>query len=905
MWESTSAFVAKLKALFSQRVADTAFDEEMNTHLEMLAEKYEGEGMNAREAARAARRRFGNPTLLKQRQRESRTTMFFANVWRDVRYGVRQLAKTPVFTMVCVLTLALGVGANTAVFSVMHAVLMKMLPLEDASRVFYLHTTGWPDGAFQTGDASTSFSYPIYRALREQGGGLQEVMTFIPMSTSGKVAVRVGAVAEEASGEMVSGNYFRGLGVNTALGRGFAQKDEDDHTPVVVIGDSFWATHYGRSRDALGKTLYLKSIPFTIVGIAAKGFEGTEGKMPVDLWIPLQSRPEFNAWGSPADEGMYLSQPKMWAMKLMVRIAPGISREHALAKAQGVFEQAAYTGIAPKHTGDPTYQLSFKEARQFDTEDVSFARALRILMAMVGLVLLVAMCNVVMLLMARNASRQREFSVRLALGAGRREIVRQLLTESLLLVSLGGVAAWCFAMGATHALGSWARIQSSIQPDGVVLGFTLGVLFLLALVFGLAPLRSAMSSGPELVLRSSATASHASSQQVRAGNAVIVTQIAMCMVLLVGAGLLLGTLRNLLKTPLGQKPEGLLVFGVHPQHAHTKEESIAFFVALQQRLRTIPGVESVSMASSRPGSGWSSNNAGVTVDGHKPNGVEPGQANFRKNTVGADYFRTMGVQLVQGRDFSDADSTSAPEVLIVNETFAKKYVGTLNTVGHVLTNSKGGHPILIVGVVKDHKYTSITEEAMPMLWTVFTQGGAVSQLEVEMRTEGGDPLAMLPTIRKALAQIDPDMPLLEPMTQSAVFTQSVSQQVLFARLAGCFGVLTIVLIATGIYGTLAYRVNGRSAEIGVRMALGAQRSQVVWMVLRGSLLLTATGIAIGIPLAMAAGVGLESSLYGMKPLDPVSYASAIAGVAMVALLASIVPAGRAAAVDPLKALRAE
>jgi predicted permease len=413
-----------------------------------------------------------------------------------------------------------------------------------------------------------------------------------------------------------------------------------------------------------------------------------------------------------------------------------------------------------------------------------------------------------------------------------------------------------------------------------------------------------MSSGPEMVLRSSATASQASSQKMRAGNAVIVTQIAMCVVLLVGAGLLLGTLRNLLKTPLGQKPEGLLVFGVHPQQVHNKEESIAFFVALQQRLRTIPGVESVSMATNRPGSGWSSNNSGVLVDGHKPNGREPGQAAFRRNTVGADYFRTMGVQVVQGRDFSDADSATAPEVVIVNETFAKKYVGTLNAVGHVLTNSKGGHPILIVGVVKDHKYTSITEEAMPMLWTVFTQGGAVSQLDIEMRVPG-DPMAMLPTVRKVIAQIDPDMPLLAPMTQSAVFEQSIAQQALFARLAGCFGVLAVVLIATGLYGTLAYRVNRRTAEIGVRMALGAKRSQVVWMVLRGSLLLCATGVVIGVPLAMAAGKGLESSLYGMKPLDLESYLFAILGVALVALLASAVPAGHAASVSPTSALRLE
>jgi predicted permease len=903
MFERALTFLAKLKGLFYQRRADSAFDEEMSTHLQMLAEKYEREGMTAREAAQAAKRQFGNTTLLKQRQRESRTTMFFSNVWRDVRYGARQLAKRPVFTIVCVLTLALGVGANTAVFSVMHVVLMKMLPVEDSSRVFYVHTTGFPDGASQTGDPNTSFSYPTFRALREQSG-LQEVMAFIPMSSSGKAPVRVGTVPEEAAGDMVSGNYFLGLGVGTELGRSFVQKDEDDHTSVAVISERFWATHYAGSRDVVGKTLYIKSFPFTIVGVARKGFEGTEGRLPSEFWIPLQSRPAFNAWGAPVEKGMYLTEPKIWAMKLMVRTASGVGREQALAKAQAVFERAAYTGIPQKRAGDKTYQLSFNEAKQFDGQDDSFARALKILMAMVGLVLLIAMSNVVMLLMARNASRQREFSVRLALGAGRKEMVRQLLTESVLLVALGGAVAWAFALGATRALGSWAQIESNLQPDGVVLWFTLSMLFLLAVVFGLAPLRPAMFSGPEMVLRSSATISQASLQKVRAGDAVIVTQIAMCLVLLVGAGLLLGTLRNLLKTPLAQRPEGLLVFGLHPQHAHTKEESITFFIALQQRLRTIPGVESVSMAANRPGSGWSSNGNGVFVDGHKPNGLEPGQAGFRANTVGPDYFRTMGVQIIQGRDFSDADSAAAPEVVIVNETFAKKYVGTKNAVGHVISNEIGGKPILIVGVVKDHKYTSITEEAMPMFWAVFTQGGAVNELNIEMRVSA-HPMAMLPTVRKVIAQIDPDMPLLEPMTQSAVFEESISQQALFARLAGCFGVLALVLIATGLYGTLAYRVSCRSAEIGVRMALGAQRRQVVWMVLRGSLLLTATGVTIGIPLAMAVGMGLESSLYGMKSLDIASYMFAILGVALVALLASAVPASRAARVNPLSALRLE
>jgi predicted permease len=903
MSDRALTFLAKLKALFLQRRADSIFDEEMSTHLEMLAEKYEREGMSAKEARRAARRQFGNTVLLKQRQRESRTTMFFANVWRDLRYGMRQLIKTPVFTVVCVLTLALGVGANTAVFSVMHAVLEKMLPVKDASQVFYVHTTGWPDGASQTGDQATSFAYPFYQALHGLSG-VQDVMTFIPMSNSGKAPVRVGTVPEEAAGDMVSGNYFSGLGVGTELGRGFVAKDEQDHAQVTVISEKFWATHYERSANVIGKALYIKSIPFTIVGVAKKGFEGTEGALPLDFWIPLQSRPEFNAWGAPAETGMYLTEPRLWMMRLMVRTAPGVSRDQAQAQMQALFERAAYIGIAQKKSGDETYQLSLHEAKQFDGDDGSFAKELKVLMTMVGLVLLIAMSNVVMLLMARNANRQREFGVRFALGAGRREIARQLLTESMLLVAMGGVVAWVFALGATRALGAWARIESNLQPDMEVLGLTLGVLVLLAIVFGLAPLRAAMSNASQSSLRSSATASQTSSQKVRAGNAVIMTQIAMCVVLLVGAGLLLKTLRNLLHTPMGQRPEGLVVFGIRPQRVHTKEEGVAFFTALQQRLRAIPGVESVSMAGNRPGSGWSSNQGGLLLDGHNANGLEPGQVTYRQNTVAADYFRTMGVTILDGRDFSDADTASAPPVAIVNETFAKKYAGSQHVVGHFLSGSAKDTPVRIVGLVQDHKYTGITEEARPMLWTVYTQQRATNQLNVEMRVPG-DPMAILPAVRRVIAQIDPDMPLLEPMTQVAVFERSISQQILFARLAGCFGVLAVVLIATGLYGTLAYRVSRRSAEIGVRIALGAQRSQVVWMVLRGSLLLCAGGVLVGVPLAMLAGRGLESLLYGMTALDAASYLLAIAGVIVVALFASAVPAGRAASVDPLRALRAE
>lgn len=323
MRDRLQIFVAKLKALFGPSWDDAAFNEEIGEHLALLVERYERRGMSVHEARRAARRQFGNVTLLTQKRKEARTTMFFSGISRDLRYGVRQLMKTPVFTVVCVLTLALGIGANTAVFSVMYAVLAKMLPVQNASQVVYVHTSDLPDGASNSGDINTSFSYATYRELREHSG-LEEVIGFIPMSTTGKAPVRVTELPEAAAGDMVSGNYFSGLGVGTELGRGFMQKDEDDHAAVTVISEKFWTTHYARRRDVIGRTLFIKSYSFTIVGVAAKGFEGTEGRLPLDFWIPLQNHPDFNAWGSPVSEdGNYLTISRFWCMRLMARI-PGL-----------------------------------------------------------------------------------------------------------------------------------------------------------------------------------------------------------------------------------------------------------------------------------------------------------------------------------------------------------------------------------------------------------------------------------------------------------------------------------------------------------------------------------------------------------------------------------------------------
>ena len=820
----------------------------------------------------------------------------------DLRYAIRQLRKTPGFTSVCVLTLALGIGANTTVFSVMNAVLLQSLPVSDPQRVVYLRTSNPPHRTGTIGSNET-FSYPVYDALRQQHGALTKVMAYVPLST-GKVAVRYGAQPEEAEGDMVSGNFFSGLGIRLVRGHAFTEKDEASHAPIAVISYNYWTQRFSRSPDVMGKTLYVNGVPITIVGIAAEDFEGVESGNSTDFWIPLQSRAELNAWGNPLEDGKnYIQNQTWWCMRMLGRLAPGVSQTQAVAQLQSTFQTAAYIGLGNPEPGEKRPVLSLQDAKNFPGYDEQYGKPLRMLMAMVGLVLLIALSNVVMLLMARNATRLREFSLRLALGAGRRELFRQLLTESLLLVALGGVLSWLFAAVATHALGAWAQIESSLAPDHTVLLFTLSILAAAALLFGLAPLRVALSAGPGLVLKTSSATATTDAGKTRTGKIIVTLQMALCLVLLVGGGLLIRTLRNLQSIPLGFSTEGLVVFGVNPQNMHSIPEGVAFYQNLMSKLRVLPGVKSVTIMEERLGSWWS-DNSDMMVDGKMSGMIDGSSGTVRSNVAGPDFFHTLGVPVLEGRDFADSDTATSPHVGIINEQFAKRFLPNQNPLGHVIGTDNGQYKMTIVGVVKDHKYRSIDEAPIPMAWYMYDQIPIIGKMNVELRVHG-EPLAILPAARKALQQIDPNLPLIEPMTQRAQYETTISNQLLFARLAGFFGLLAVVLVATGLYGTLAYRVNNRTVEIGVRMAVGAQRGQVVWMVLRDSLLLTAIGVGIGIPLAALVAKALTASLYGVKPWDAATYGLALCGVALVAVAASMVPARRAANVDPLTALRSE
>jgi predicted permease len=887
--------------MFGRKRSAEDFAEEIKAHLALEADDLESEGLSGDEAQWKARREFGNVRAAQERFYMRGRWIGLDKLWRDLRFGLRSLRQSPGFAATAILTLALGIGANTAVFSVMNAVLLRSLPVSDPSRLVYLRTSNPPRGT-GTIDSNETFSYPVYDALRKQTGGVSPLMAYAPLSGS-KVAVRYGAQPEEAEGDMVSGAFFSGLGVKLPLGRGFSEQDETNHAPIAVISYNYWTRRFARNPGVLGQTLFVNGVPMAIVGITAEGFEGVEGGGSTDFWIPLQSRPELNAWGNPTEDGKtYITNSTWWCLRMIARLAPGVNRTQAVAQLQPVFQRSAYIGLGSPMEGEKPPVLRFADAKSFPGYDQQYGNPLRILMAMVGLVLLIAMANVVMLLMARNATRQREFSLRLALGAGRGELFRQLLMESAILVTAGGALAWAFAEMAARLLGRWARIETSLAPDKTVLLFTLGVLVLAALVFGLAPLRTALSGGAELALKTSAATSNTDAGKSRSGRIIVALQMALCVVLLVGAGLLIRTLRNLENTPLGMRVDGLVVFGVKP-NIPSVPAGVAFYRNLMSTLRVLPGVESVTIMEERIGSGWS-DNSDMQVDGRLPEVANGASRTVRSNVAGPDLFRTLGVPVLAGRDFADSDTASSPHVGIINELFAQRFLPHQNPLGHTIGTDDGRYAMTIVGVVKNHKYREINEDPIPMAWYMYAQIPVIGEMHVEMRVHGA-PLAILPAARKAVQQLDPNLPLIQPMTQRAQFDTTISHQVLFARLAGFFGVLAVVLVATGLYGALAYRVSVRTAEIGVRMAVGARREQVVWMILKDSLLLTVVGVVAGIPLALLVGRALTSSLYGVKPLDAVSYLVAIMGVAVVALVASAVPAGRAASVDPMTALRTE
>ncbi len=825
------------------------------------------------------------------------------NLLQDIRYAVRQIRKSPGFAITVIATLALGIGANTAVLSVMNAVLLRMLPVREPQRVFYLTHAGVPGSINNSGDYPYTFGINVYQRLKEDRSAFSDVIAYVPLSFI-KTAVRFGETPEEVRANEVSGNFFSALGVGMVAGQSFFASDEDKHSQVAVISYGYWTRRFNRDPQIIGKPIFVNGVPFTLIGISAPSFYGVEsGGTATDLWIPLQDRPELNAWGMPAvGNNILYASPNWWSLMLMARLKNGVTTQQALARINPLFEHATYETLGQEDKNNlQKLELKLISAQGLGTASSDYRDPMRVLMGMVALVLVIACVNIVMLLVARNSSREREFALRLALGASRWPLFRQLLAESAILVTVGGLLGWLFAVEATRLLAIWSELEVSLAPDKPVLLFTLAISALSAVLFGLAPLRAAAGTQISLVLKSSGTQTTTTRNRMVTGKVLIAMQMAFCVVLLFASGLLLRTLRNYQNVDLGMRADRVLAFGVHPVGAHDYAQTVAFYTQLTERLRALPGVQSVTVAGLRPGTGWSDNNI-PTIDGRTYT-WDGGKNALRSNDVGADFFATLGIPILAGRDIRDSDTPTAPGIAVVNQTFAERYLKGASPIGHTLGDPK--QPRAIVGVVRDNKYASTDEDPMPMAWYSYQQGNIVGRnMDVEVRASG-DPMALLPAVRRIVRDLDPNAPLDKPQLLQTGFEETYLMPALFARLAIFFGALAALLVAVGLYGTLAYRVNRRTLEIGLRMALGAARPEVLWMIVRESLYLVAAGLIVGLPLAWFTSKLMASMLFKLSTHDPISFAAAGIGTLAVSIAAALIPARRAASVEPMQALRSE
>jgi predicted permease len=766
-----------LRGAFRWKQTGWDLDEELRAHIDLAFEENLKRGMSNQDARTAALREFGGVTQTREAYRMQQGIPFVETLARDARYAVRQLRKSPVFAATAILTLALGIGATTAIFTVMNAVLLRSLPVPNPQQLVYLHTPDdQPYGAFKHRRQRDLVSRcpSSMHCGRTTAHFLRSLRLHRSAWTERLLCASTTNLRNKVSAEMVSGNFFSGLGVTMARGRGFALDDENQNSAVVVLSYEYWSRRFSRNPFALGQTMYVKGIPFTIVGVAREGFPGVNPGGLTDFWMPLQRMPQLNPWGNSTTHTLYGS-PDWWCLQLIARLNPGVTAKQAVAEAtQHLTRQRMPLLASPPDATHPKVRLGFAPAKGIQGLGDYDREPILILMALVTLVLLIACSNVAMLIVARNAARQRDFSLRMALGAQRSTLLRQLFTESCLLVLSGSLLGWLFALSGARALAAWSRLEVNLTPDTTILLFACCVSVVAATLFALAPLRTATNAPVNSALRVSAATSY---QRRKSGSAVLALQVALCFTLLTAAGLLLRTLLNFEGANLGMQTDSLLVFGVTPQNVPNNDARLVFYRTLLDRVRVLPGVESATLIQNRPGSGWSSNEEAF-VDGVK-HPFE--QVPLRLNLVGPDFLSTFGIPLLAGRDIQDRDTSGSERVAIVNETFVKKLLPNTNPIGHQLGDPTE-HTYRIVGVARDSKYRSVDEAPRAMAYLPYTQDEAPPTMQIELRT-AGSPLALLASVEKAVHEIDPSLPLEKPMTQGAVFADSYADQRLFARLA--------------------------------------------------------------------------------------------------------------------------
>jgi len=828
---------------------------------------------------------------------------------QDLRYGVRTMLRSPGLTIVAVLSLALGIGANTAIFSLMDAVMLRALPVEQPGRLV-LFGDGRAAGSTDDFPDSTTrlFSYPFYREVQKENevfAGVAAILS-IPFGTHGTVGESGGI--EQMNTELVSGTYFSVLGVNPVLGRTLT--DADDQTagghPVAVASYSWWKRRFGRDPSILGKKLTIGSTVYTVIGVTPAEFFGTTVGQSPDLWIPLSMEKQVSPGWNGLDNKFFQS------LYIIARLKGGTSVEQAGANVNVLFKQALHEYAGPEPSKE---HLDDIQRARIDLTSVArglsrlrrqFSEPLEILMVVVGLVLLIACANIANLLFARSTTRYREIAVRQALGARRSRLMRQLLTESLLLALVGGGLGIAFASWANHLLlamisGGPDPLPLDVAIDARLLVFTLAVSLVTALLFGTAPALRATRLTLTSSLKEGRGPAGAAARSPLA-RALVVSQVAFSLVLLVGAGLFLRSLVNLTHVDTGFNQENVLRLQIDASSVGYKEDArlAALYQQIEQHVAALPGVRaaSISFFTFRDGE-WTND---VSVQGYAPPG---NKREVSHNIVGSGYFATMGIPVLVGRTFGPQDTASSMKVAVINETMARRLFPAGSPIGRHfgIGGPEHANDIEVIGVVKDAKYDSLKEEPQPADYIPYSQH--VQYLGDFEARFSGDPMSVIPAVRHAIAEVDHNLPVSGVTTLAEQVSRSVASQRLVARLSAFFGLLAVFLACIGIYGLMSYAVTRRTSEIGIRMALGAGRRNVVWLVMREILVLVALGIAVGVPVTFAGNRLVSSLLFGLSPTDPTTMLAAPIIMLAVAVLAGYLPARRASKVDPMVALRYE
>ncbi len=907
----------RLRSLFRRSRVEQELREEFEYHLQRKIEHLRSQGLPENEARNAALRAMQGMEQQKEKCREARCVSWIEDLVSDLHYALRAFRKHPSLALVITTSLALGIGANTAIFSLINAVSLKMLPVHEPGRLMLLNWSAkdWPqefidslegNGGKDAGGimSSTSFSADDYAELKKENDVFDP--TFAYAANDSNVNIAVNGAAESAHLQAVSGDFFAGLGVTPILGRVLLPSDDSaSPSSVAVVSYNFWRKHFGSDTNVDGKTITMNGQPITILGVAPPEFFGILPGNPVDIYIPLGLYRD--EWTRIYDDE--LKSPKTWWLQVIGRLKPGVSKESARAELQVIFDrtlraraQTAANAEIPQIGLTPAGRGLNELRRKFST-------SLFLLMGMVGLVLLIACANVAGLLMARASARQKEIAVRLSLGASRGRIIRQLLAESVLLGIAGGLAGLAVSIWASSALvrllGSGRNpLNLSAGIDWHVLAFTAVVSILSGIVFGLAPALAVTRVSVAPALKDTRMQASLAGGRFRIGKALVGGQVALSLLLLVASGLLLRTLNRLQHVSLGFDQHALLTFEVRPGlNGYKDQRLIDYYQELQRRLQSLPGVRSVTLAQHGPiDSGYTTNSPQI------PGYTAAGQSvDVYRHMVGPDYFRTLNIPIVLGRAIGEQDTPSAAKAAVVNEAVVRRYFHGDNPIGKHLVYGRSNNlvPYEIVGVARDVKYGSLRSDPPPTAYWSYQQSKLVSaQMVFFVRTQG-DPQSISNSVRQICLDLDKGVPVVRMKTEEEVVEGSLLLERTFALLSGAFAALALLLACVGLYGTIGYSVTRRTAEIGVRMALGAERGRILLMVLTEVSFLVIAGIAVGLPLAWVAARLLSHQLYELSPHDPITIAASVAAIIAITLLAGYAPARRASKVDPMVALRYE